>query len=557
MIAILEGYKQYTKDEVLALLDKIKAIIYARVSTHDQAEKGYSLQSQVEKGAELARKKFGYLDDEILAIVEKGEMGDNPDRPGLNHVLFLLEEGVGKKLIMLHPDRMSRYLALQNEIASRVWSCGVDLEFVEFEIDPNNPESMLMFNIQGSIAQYNKAKILANSKRGRRQKVKEGKIPGIRRVFGYTYDKELDTLVENPQEKEIYLLMVDWLLNGKDGKPMNCSSIARELAKLNYPAPASDRWYQSTISRVLRNPIYTGKFYYGKSEYIQDKGKRKIVKKPEEEWQSIPIPQYIDERTYQRIQEKLDSLVTKNRGRPSSNYLLKGLVRCGKCGAAIVAGPVTTLKSGKKLRYYVCSKKTKKNYEVGTGKPNETCDTTSWRQDTVDNYVWEYIVSRLGNPEEIIKDIVKQQSDERRLEELKSKLKAIENKIHKKEQEQKRTFKAYREGLISLELFKGEVEPIKQEIEALKEEWAFVNDLYNQITVSYNELERIKQFIQGYREIVLKDQLTLSQKREIVRTIVERVILHQDTIEIITRWSGESKTHSNLNHSQGDGGQQG
>jgi site-specific DNA recombinase len=269
MIAILEGYKQYTKDEVLALLDKIKAIIYARVSTHDQAEKGYSLQSQVEKGAELARKKFGYLDNEILAIVEKGEMGDNPDRPGLNHVLFLLEEGVGKKLIMLHPDRMSRYLALQNEIASRVWSCGVDLEFVEFEIDPNNPESMLMFNIQGSIAQYNKAKILANSKRGRRQKVKEGKIPGIRRVFGYTYDKELDTLVENPQEKEIYLLMVDWLLNGKDGKPMNCSSIARELAKLNYPAPASDRWYQSTISRVLRNPIYTGKFYYGKSEYIQ------------------------------------------------------------------------------------------------------------------------------------------------------------------------------------------------------------------------------------------------------------------------------------------------
>jgi archaellum component FlaC len=167
--------------------------------------------------------------------------------------------------------------------------------------------------------------------------------------------------------------------------------------------------------------------------------------------------------------------------------------------------------------------------------------------------VWEYIVSRLGNPEEIIKDIVKQQSDERRLEELKSKLKAIENKIHKKEQEQKRTFKAYREGLISLELFKGEVEPIKQEIEALKEEWAFVNDLYNQITVSYNELERIKQFIQGYREIVLKDQLTLSQKREIVRTIVERVILHQDTIEIITRWSGESKTHSNLNHSQSHG----
>lgn len=555
MIATLEGSKQYTKDELLTLLDKIKAIIYARVSTHDQAEKGYSLQSQVEKGAELARKKFGYMDDEIIAIVEKGEMGDNPDRPGMNHVLFLLEEGIGKKLIMLHPDRMSRYLALQNEIASKVWSCGVDLEFVEFEIDPNNPESMLMFNIQGSIAQYNKAKILANSKRGRRQKVREGKIPGLRRAFGYTYDKELDTLVENPEEKEIYLLMVDWLLNGKDRKPMNCSSIARELAKANYPAPNSDRWYQSTVSRILRNPIYTGKFYYGKSEYIQNKGKKNIIKKPREEWQSVPIPQYIDEITYQRIQEKLDSLITKNNGRPTTNYLLKGLVRCGKCGGAIVAGPVTTLKSGKKLRYYVCSKKTKKNYEVGTGAPNETCDTTGgWRQDAVDNYVWEYIVSRLGNPEAIIRDIVKQQSDERKLEELQVKLKAIESKIQKKEQEQKRTFKAYREGLISLELFKGEVEPIKKEIETLKEDWAFVNDLHQQISVSYNELERIKKFVRGYKDLVLNDQITWNQKREIVGTIVERVILHQDTIEIVTRWTGEQDLNHNLSNSQGNGG---
>jgi len=556
MISVGEGNKRYTKDEVLTLSDKIKAIIYARVSTHDQAKKGYSLNSQVERGAELARNKFGYKDDEILAVIEKGEMGDNPDRPGLNEVLYLLEEGVGKKLIMLHPDRMSRYLALQNEIASRVWSCGVDLEFVELEIDPDNPESMLMFNIQGCIAQYNKAKILANSKRGRRQKVKEGKIPGIRRVFGYTYDKEIDTLVENPREKEIYLLMVDWLLNGKDGRLMNCSSIARELAKSRYPAPAGNRWYQSTVSRVLRNSIYTGTFYYGKSECIQYRGKRRIVKKPEEAWQSIPIPQYIDHCTYQRIQGKLDDLAKRNRGRPSGNYLLKGLNRCGKCGAAIVAGPVTTLKGGKKLRYYTCSRKSKKNYDVGTGKPNDTCDAGSWRQDTVDGCVWEHIVGVLSKGDRIIRDIVIQQKAEVKLEELKGQLKTLERKIRRKELERERAFEAYKEGLISLDLFRAEVQGIEREIEALQEERSFAIDLYDRRRVSHGESERIGQLMREYKEIISKDRLNLSQKRQILRTIVEGVVLHQDTIEIITRWTGECGIHRNISHSQGGGGPQ-
>src|SRR5579875_2555943 len=252
-------------DDIKRLQTRVKAIIYARVSTHGQARDGYSLESQVEMCAALAKEQLHVAEDELIAVIEAGDKGDDPNRPALNFALWLVDKGIGRTFICLHPDRFARALHLQLVVADRVWSAGYDLHFVETdEVDPNNPESMLLFNLQGAIAQYNKAKILANSRRGRRQKVKNGKIPGLRRIYGYTFDKETDTLREHPDEKAVYLMMVDWLLNGKDGVDMSLSAIARELSLLSIPAPNGDVWYQATVSRILKNPVYMGTFYYGK-----------------------------------------------------------------------------------------------------------------------------------------------------------------------------------------------------------------------------------------------------------------------------------------------------
>ena len=495
------------------------------------------MQSQIEKCSELADKKFSYHTSELLAVLEKGEMGDNPDRPGINHVLYLLEQGIGKKLILLHPDRLSRYLALQNEFASKVWSLGVDLEFVEFEIDPKNPESILMFNIQGSIAQYNKAKILANSKRGRRQKVKQGKIPGIRRVFGYTFDKDNDILVENEIEKEIYLIMVDWLLNGKDGEPMNCSSIARELAIANYPAPASNRWYQATVSRILKNPIYTGNYYYGKSEIIQEKGKRKIIRKPQEEWYAVPISQYISYDTYKRILDRLEELQKKNRGRKTEQYLLKSLLICGECGAAVVSGPVTTLKNGKKLRYYSCSRKSKKNYEVGTGYPNKICSASGWRQDIIDEAVWDCLVSLIKNPEIIIKEIVKEEcgggNGDRFLKEFES----LSKMIRKKEEEQKRIFTAYRENIIGIDLFKDEYKMLEQAIAILNREADSIKEKINESKIINDEEYLYQNYLKKYKDLTDSNKLNYEHKRTLILALIDKVILYENTIEIVMKGS--------------------
>lgn len=554
----IEGFQQIDREQIPALIVSVKALLYCRVSTSEQAEKGYSLQSQVERCANHVKSKFGYTDDELIAIIEPGEAGDNPDRPGLNQALSLIEQGIGRKMVMLHPDRMSRYLALQTEISQKVWGAGCDLEFVEVDVDPTNPESMLMFNIQGSIAQYNKAKILANSKRGRLQKVKNGKIPGIRRVYGYTFDKDLDTLVENTEEKEVYLNMINWLLNGIDGREMNCSQIARKLAEDGVPAPSGDSWYQATISRILRNELYMGTFYYGKSEIVQNKGKKHTVKKPREQWQGIPIPQYIDEATFQRVQAKLDSLEKKHRGRPSETYLLKGFCRCGRCGGAVGAGVPSTLKDGKKLHYYSCTRKAKKKYEVGTGEPNAVCKGRGWRQDIIDEYVWNYILERLQNPEQIIADLIRQQGSSEQLENMRTKKERIEKSISDKLKQRSRYVEMYAKELITMDELEGFIQPLKTEVDNLTAELAVISGTLEQAEGSYNELERVKEAVAMFNQMVEQGLISYELKRKAVERFIHKVILHEDTIEIVTIWrplsEGEvaaANSHSNPITSQG------
>lgn len=530
-----EGGKEYTQQELLDLLERIKAIIYVRVSSADQV-KNYSLESQINLCVEKGKREFGYTEDELMVIIEPGESGDDPDRPALNHVLFLLENGVGRKVIMLHPNRMSRYLALQTMVSQRVWQVGCDLEFVEFDLDPDNPESMLMYNIQGSIAQYNKAKILADTDRGRKTMLNKQKIPGLRRLYGYTFDKDLDTLVENEAEKQTYQLMVDWLLKGKDGREMNCSSIAEELSLLGVPGPDGDVWYQATVSRILRNEVYLGVYHYGKTKIVQKRGKKQQVQQPREKWFHIPIPQYIDQDTFERVQSKLDQNIKKNRGVRTNHYLLKGLARCGRCGASVGTLSPKRLKN-KTIYYYRCGSKSKKGFIVGTGEPKTSCHGRNWRQDVVDEQVWQYILARLENPDRVIADVVKQQQDFKQREELEQKKSTFERRLKEKGEERKNILHLFTRGRIRSEEELDELlKPVDQQIEHMEQELSIVTEALRNAAMTIDELEMIKKSLEEFRKIVHLDDFSMKAKRMLIERFVSRVILGEDTIEIQTKW---------------------
>ncbi|GFN32386.1 recombinase family protein [Paenibacillus xylaniclasticus] len=552
---ILRDKEKLNRQQLEALIGKIKAIIYPRVSSDGQID-NYSIDTQIERCIFHAKTKLNIEEDELLICIEEGESGDNPNRPMLNYMMFLLEKGIGKSIIILHPNRLSRYLHLQQNIAHRVWEMGCDLHFVEMDFDKDNPEQMFMFNIQGSVAQYNKAKILADTKRGRKKMVNSNKIPGMNRCYGYTYDKDLDTLVVNEEEKAVYLKMVDLLLN----QDKTCSDIARILSR-KHPAPKKSKWYQTTVSRILNNPLYTGTYFYGKTETIQSHGKKTTIKKPKEEWYKIDIPRYIDEETYNRILIKLkkNSKNSSKMGRPSDDYLLKGIVKCGRCGASVSSGVTSKTKEGL-IKYYACTAKSKKAFE--NGESNKVCRGRNWRVDKIDQKLWDLACDIISNPEELLRKISEDNSSTEKLVEFRNKKVSLEKDLKEKNAAIERYIDLYAEGIIKTkQALEEKLIKVREEVEEIERELVIIGDHLMFESAESDKINAMQKTLEKYQKILKSEELTSTDKRQIMNIIFEKVILHDDTIEPVLklRWfeeEGENSigTHKNLIIGQGNGG---
>ncbi|MDM5298208.1 recombinase family protein [Bacillus pumilus] len=517
-------------DRIMGLIGKINGIIYARVSTTDQANKGYSIESQIERCVERAEKKFGYKESELVTLIEPGGMGDDPNRPALNNVLYLLEKGLGKKLFILHPDRLTRDNTLQGVISRKVWGMGVDIEFIEFEVNPNDPESMLMYNIQGSIAQYTKAKIHANSKRGRIAKAKKGQFPGFKRLYGYKFNTETDLPEYNEEEKEVLLEIIDLFLN----KDMSTNEIAKYLSKKGVPAPNGKTWYQSTISRMIQNEDYTGDFYYGKSKVVQLNGKKKQVPTAKEEWILIKIPPLWDHSTREKIKEKLKENF-KGRSRKSRDYLLKNKARCGRCGGSCGSGITSKTKAGV-YKYYSCRNKNMKGYI--NGEAVHKCVGKNWRVDIVDEFFWKWFKKQIAEPEEFIENFISDSLEDSKLNDHINKINKYKKQLDEVEKEISNYVILFGKGKINEDMFDNLTNPLEEQKNFINNELEVLEALIQSKNNQVDEQKKFLEYLKSFSEMLTED-CSMEEKRKFLDFFIERVTLYDDDhLEIVWRGKG-------------------
>src|SRR5215213_6593885 len=163
-----------------------RAIVYARVSTDEQARSGYSLAQQLEALREYAARE-GY---EVLEEVQDpGQSGATLARPGMDRVRDLVAAGGVSVVLAQDRDRFAREPAYHYLLRREFEEYGTKIRALNDRGD-DSPEGELTEGIMDQLAKFERAKTAERTRRGKLQKAREGKvIATMKPPYGFKYNE--------------------------------------------------------------------------------------------------------------------------------------------------------------------------------------------------------------------------------------------------------------------------------------------------------------------------------------------------------------------------------
>src|SRR5688500_10748234 len=208
-----------------------QAAIYARVSTGDQAEKGYSLPRQIEACQKFASQK-GFA---VAAVYQDEISGAKPIsiRPNGYELQKAIDSRQIKSVIVYCVDRLSRDI-VDLLTTVRDWlRAGVEIHALDIGQITSAQDIVLV--IKGWQGSDERQKIRERTMRGRLAKAKAGKVTGQGAPpYGYTYSD--GELFIDESHAQIVRMIFEWYVNGDErGHMMSLYTIAERLTNMGIP----------------------------------------------------------------------------------------------------------------------------------------------------------------------------------------------------------------------------------------------------------------------------------------------------------------------------------
>ena len=244
------------------------------------------------------------------------------------------------------PDRLARKYVHQVLLIEELQNLGCDIQFLERPMKDDDPHDQLLLQIRGAVAEYERNLIAERMRRGRQAKLRAGTLlPWTRAAYGYILDPEHPRDPNRVRVDPIKANVVQQIYAWYTDPEMHVSIhwIVNQLNAQKIPTPrGGKRWNPSTVRGILRSPTYTGTAYSGRTRPVPARRRKSallpvgrgesIQPSPPEEWIAVSVPAIIDQELFMAAQARLEK--NKNmaqRNNKSHNYLLRGLVSCGKC----------------------------------------------------------------------------------------------------------------------------------------------------------------------------------------------------------------------------------
>ena len=368
--------------------------LYARVSNDRQREEG-TIASQVQELRECAAAE-GLHVEERHVYLDDGRSGYYLDRPGLDALRDAARDGLVDTVLVHDPDRLSRKYAYQVLLLEEFARWQVTVRFLRSP-PAENPEQRLLVQMQGVIAEYERARITERTRRGKLFWARQGRPGGGRVPYGYkrvrAEPSDPPSMEVDPQTAPIVQQMFRWYAHDR----LSDRQIAIRLTKMRTPPRTRNGqsdWTVGSVRVILRNDAYLGIWYANryKKEVRADRMHPQQVMRPADQWISIPIPALISPELFAEAQRIRESGIHKGRTalkRPES-HLLRRLVVCGYCHRKM--NSVTS--HGGRHRYYWC-----RGTDPQLVKPRRCyCPHPTMTATKLDELVWSDVVSLLQDP---------------------------------------------------------------------------------------------------------------------------------------------------------------
>jgi site-specific DNA recombinase len=319
-----------------------RAALYARVSGDLQAKEG-TIESQV-----LALRKQIAAAGHVLVkeYIDNGFSGPRFDRPGLDQMRKDVKTNVFDVIYFHDADRIAREVTIQNIIIEEILKHRKRLVINGKDYE-KNPENELTLTIFGAMAQFERAKIIERTTRGKQLRLSQGQLLGCGvHTFGYDYHRKTQTsppqMVVNEREAEI----VRYVFETYAANPIGLDRIAKQLEEQGaITKTGKNLWRRSFLKTMLRNETYLGVKYFNTMRTIREYANpiydikhstKRTVPRGREDWVGIEVPAIISRELFDQVQARLQRNRKTYRS-PKQEQLLSGLVRCGCCGGSVYA----------------------------------------------------------------------------------------------------------------------------------------------------------------------------------------------------------------------------
>lgn len=547
-------------------MSRLAAALYARVSSDQQAQ-AQTIDSQVAALRERMAED-GAVWQPGHEFIDAGYSGSTLVRPALEQLRDAVAAGEVERVYVYAPDRLARKYTYQMMLVDEFQRAGVELVFLNRRLG-QSPEDELLLQMQGMIAEYERAQILERSRRGKRHKAQQGSVNVLSGApYGYRYI----TIAEGGGQARYEIIdeqaqwvrqMFAWV--GRER--LSIGEVTRRLRASAIPTPTGKSgWDRTTVWDMLRNPAYQGQAAFGKTcagelrprlraprgRPLQPRRARSTYDVPREQWLSIAVPPLIEAALFEAVQEQLEDNRRRARiGPRGAKYLLQGLLVCRGCGYSYYGKPMSaSARKGnpRPYAYYRCIGSDA--YRFGG---QRLCDNKPVRTDRLEQAVWQEVCQLLEDPPRLAQEY------QRRLEALQAApgeadAARVDKQIAQLRQGITRLIDGYAEGYLDqveaeprIRRFKERLQTLEAQVEQCRARAQQQSDL--QLVIG-----RLEEFSAKVKDGLA--QLDWHGRRELIRTLIKRVEIDQQRINVVFRVGDSTFPEGNdpfLQHCRGRG----